>query len=547
MSRFRRRGLSTQIFAFQALILVLTLLVGCLLALRASQQRLDHESERRALAVAQSVAASPEVAAAVATGDRSGAVQARAEAVRRTTGTSFVVVTDRQGIRFSHPDPTQIGQHVSTDPGPALRGETVLAVQTGTLGRSARAKVPLRAPGGRIVGEVSVGILESTIRDELRSAIPVIALYGAIALAAGLLASMVLAARLKRQTFGLELNEIADLLQEREATLRVIREGVVAVDTRGRVKVVNDEARRLLDLPPDAIGRPVDEVIEDARLADVLAGRLDGRDLLLLRGERVLVANHVPVRHEGRELGGVTTLRDRTELEGLLRELDSVRGLTDAMRAQAHEFSNRLHTLSGLLQLGHSEEALSFIKEIAHADTVLRDAVTERIRDPLVGALLLAKSAVAGERGVDLQLSEDSLLDRHLRDPRALLTVLGNLIDNALDAARSGGREPAVTEIAMHVLDDGQLLVRVADSGPGIAPGEREQIFEPGYSTKPTAGAGARGVGLSLVKRLVERRGGSIRVSDAPQGGALFEVRLPVVLLPTAAPVASAADQEAHA
>jgi two-component system, CitB family, sensor kinase len=537
MSRFRRRGLSTQIFAFQALILVLTLLFGCLLALRASQQRLDHESERRALAVAQSVAASPEVAAAVATGDRSGAVQARAEAVRRTTGTSFVVVTDRQGIRFSHPDPTQIGQHVSTDPGPALRGETVLAVQTGTLGRSARAKVPLRAPGGRIVGEVSVGILESTIRDELRSAIPVIALYGAIALAAGLLASMVLAARLKRQTFGLELNEIADLLQEREATLRVIREGVVAVDTRGRVKVVNDEARRLLDLPPDAIGRPVDEVIEDARLADVLAGRLDGRDLLLLRGERVLVANHVPVRHEGRELGGVTTLRDRTELEGLLRELDSVRGLTDAMRAQAHEFSNRLHTLSGLLQLGHSEEALSFIKEIAHADTVLRDAVTERIRDPLVGALLLAKSAVAGERGVDLQLSEDSLLDRHLRDPRALLTVLGNLIDNALDAARSGGREPAVTEIAMHVLDDGQLLVRVADSGPGIAPGEREQIFEPGYSTKPTAGVGARGVGLSLVKRLVERRGGSVRVGDASQGGALFEVRLPVVLLPDAVPL----------
>jgi two-component system CitB family sensor kinase len=464
-------------------------------------------------------------------------VPAGAAGGRRTTGTSFVVVTDRQGIRFSHPDPTQIGRHVSTDPGPALRGETVLAVQTGTLGRSARAKVPLRAPGGRIVGEVSVGILESTIRDELRSAIPVIALYGAIALAAGLLASMVLAARLKRQTFGLELNEIADLLQEREATLRVIREGVVAVDPRGRVKVVNDEARRLLDLPPDAIGRPVDEVIEDARLADVLAGRLNGHDLLLLRGERVLVANHVPVRHEGRELGGVTTLRDRTELEGLLRELDSVRGLTDAMRAQAHEFSNRLHTLSGLLQLGHSEEALSFIKEIAHADTVLRDAVTERIRDPLVGALLLAKSAVAGERGVDLQLSEDSLLDRHLRDPRALLTVLGNLIDNALDAARSGGREPAVAEVAMHVLDDGQLLVRVADSGPGIAPGEREQIFEPGYSTKPTAGIGARGVGLSLVKRLVERRGGSVRVGDASQGGALFEVRLPVVLLPDAVPL----------
>jgi two-component system CitB family sensor kinase len=259
------------------------------------------------------------------------------------------------------------------------------------------------------------------------------------------------------------------------------------------------------------------------------------------------VANHVQVRHEGRELGGVTTLRDRTELEGLLRELDSVRDLTNAMRAQAHEFSNRLHTLSGLLQLGHDEEALSFIREIAHADATLRDPVTERIRDPLVGALLVAKAAVASERGVELQLSQETLLDRELRDPRALLTVLGNLIDNALDAARHGSAKAPYTEVALHVLDDGQLLVRVADSGPGIAAAERERIFDPGYSTKPPEGAGARGVGLSLVKRLVERRGGSIRVSDAPQGGALFEVRLPVVLLPPAEAVAGGADREAHA
>ena len=532
MSWFRRRRLSSQIFAFQALILALTLLLGCLLALRASQQRLDNESERRALAVAQSVASEPEIARAVVTGDPDRIVQARAEAVRKATGVSFVVVTDRRGIRFSHPDPANLGKRVSTDPGPALQGRTVLAVETGTLGRSARAKIPLRAAGRQIVGEVSVGTLERTIRAQLADAVPVIALYGAIALAAGLLASMVLARRLKRQTFGLELDEIADLLQEREATLRGIREGVVAVDRRGRVRVVNDEAWRLLDLPRDAIGRPVDEIAGDSRLTDMLAGRLDGRDLILLHGDRVLVANHMPVCQDGTELGGVTTLRDRTELEGLLRELDSVRGLTDAMRAQAHEFSNRLHTLSGLLQLGHHEEALTFIKEIAHADAALRDAVTERIADPLVGALLLAKSAVAAERGVDLQLAEDTHLDGELRDPRAVLTVLGNLIDNALDAARTSGREPAVAEVGVRVLDDDVLAISVADSGPGIAAGERERIFEPGFSTKPTAGAGARGVGLALVQRMVERRGGSITVGEAAHGGALFEIRLPVVLRP---------------
>ena len=530
MSRFRRRRLSSQIFAFQALILVLTLLLGCLLALRAVQHRLDQESERRALAVAQSVAAQPEIARVVADGDPARVVQARAEAVRRATGTSFVVVTDRRGIRFSHPDPRQLGRRVSTDPGPALRGQTVLAVQTGTLGRSARAKIPLRTADGRIVGEVSVGILETAIRRQLADVVAVIAAYGAIALAAGLLASVALAARLKRQTFGLELDEIADLLQEREATLRGIREGVIAVDRRGRVRVVNDEARRLLELPADAIGRPVGDVVADRRLADVLAGRETGADLLVLSSDFVLVANHMPVRHEGRELGGVTTLRDRTELEGLLRELGSVRDLTNAMRAQAHEFSNRLHTLSGLLQLGHEEEALHFIKEIAHADAALRDAVTDRIGDPLVGALLVAKSAVASERGVELQLAEDSRLDAELRDPRALLTVLGNLIDNALDAARASGREPAVAEVGLHLLDDSSVLISVADSGIGIAPADRERIFEPGYSTKPADGPGARGVGLALVQRLVERRGGTVTVEDAAQGGARFEVRLPVIL-----------------
>jgi two-component system CitB family sensor kinase len=547
MRRFRRQRLSTRIFAFQALILVLTLLIGCLLALYAWRARLDEDYERRALGVAQSVAADPAIARAIAADDRSGLVQSRADGVRRATGTSFVVVADRRGIRFSHPDPKQIGRHVSTDPGPALRGHTVLAVQTGTLGRSARAKVPLRTSDGRIVGEVSVGILESRVAEQLRGGIPVIALYGLIALVAGLLASMFLAARLKRQTFGLELDEIADLLREREATLSHIHEGLVAVDANRRVRVVNDRAARLLDLGADAVGRPVDEVTDDERVADVLAGRLPGSDLILLYGERVLVANHVPVRLDGRDLGGVTTLRDRTDLEGLLRELDGVRDLTDAMRAQAHEFSNRLHTLSGLLQLGHDEEALGFISEVAHADTSLRTAITERVRDPHVAALLLAKSAVAGERGVDLRLAEDSLLPAELRDPRALLTVLGNLTDNALEAAREGGGEWPFTEVALHMLDDGQLLVRVIDSGRGISAGKREAIFEPGYTTKPGVGIGARGVGLSLVKGLVERRGGSIRVGDAPDGGALFEVRLPIVLLPrTGETVSRGAEHEAH-
>jgi two-component system CitB family sensor kinase len=528
MRRLVRRRLSSQIFAFQALILVVTLLVGVGLALYAAQHRLDNDYEHRALGVAQSVAAMPQIAHAVAANDRSGIVQRLAERVRLATGVAFVVVTDGHGIRFSHPNASEIGKRVSTSPAEALAGRTVLAVQKGTLGRSARAKVPLRADNGRIVGEVSVGVLAKTIRHDLGSAIPVVALYGAVALAVGLLASLALAARLKRQTFGLELSQIADLLQERQAMLHGIREGVVGIDARGRLSVMNDEAQRLLGLPGDALGRPFHDVVQSGRLEDLLAGRLTGTDLLVLQGDRVLVANRVGVNLDGRDLGAVVTLRDRTELEALVRELDSVRSLTDAMRAQAHEFSNRLHTISGLLQLGHYDEAAGFIKEISHGDSEVRESLTERVADPVLAALLLAKAAVAAERGVDLRLEAGTRVGHELADPRAALTVLGNLIDNALDAAPAGTANPPWVELLLRTSADG-LKIRVEDSGPGVPSDLRETIFDPGYSTKSATGIGARGVGLSLVRQLAERRGGTVTVADGREG-ALFEARLPVRL-----------------
>jgi two-component system, CitB family, sensor kinase len=519
------RRLSTQILVLQLLILTGTVIVGFTLALQDIRGRVDHEYEQRALVAARAVATAPEIAAAVARADRSGVVQRRAEAVRRATRMDFVVVTDARGIRYSHPNPALLGRRVSTDPSDALAGRTVLAVETGTLGRSARAKVPLRAADGRIVGIVSVGILEGALHEEVSGFLGAMALYLAVALGVGVLASLLLARRLKRQTFGLELDELASLVHEREAMLHAIREGVVIIDSNGRVLLVNAEARRLIDLPEDAEGRSVDDVAGSARLADLLAGRTAGEDVLLVHGDRVIVANRMTVDRQGRHLGAVVTLRDRTELESLVRELDSVRGLSDAMRAQAHEFSNRLHTLSGLLALGHYEDAQRFIAEVTDADANLRRALSERIADPRIAALMLAKSVVAAERGVELQLADDARLEHPLVDAREGLTVVGNLIDNALDAAAAGDRRPPLVRVFL-ADEAGALLVRVRDTGAGVPPSERERVFEAGYSTKEGAG---HGVGLSLVRTLVERRGGWVDVDDAEDGcgGAAFTAWLP--------------------
>jgi two-component system CitB family sensor kinase len=312
MERRRGRRLSTQILGFQALILAGTLLIGALLAVYAARQRLDREYERRALGIAHTVAATPEIAQAIAARDRSGVVQRRAEAIRRRTGVSAVVVTDERGIRYSHANPARIGQRVSTDPSIALAGGTELAVQTGTLGRSARAKVPLRDAQGRIIGIVSVLVLQKQFRKDLASALPIIAFYAGAALLLGLVASVLLARRLKRQTFGLELADLAELLREREATLWGIREGVIATDQYGAVQVVNAEARRLLDLPADITGRRVTE-LDDTRLQELFTGDMSGEDAVFVFGDGVLLVNRRPVRRDGRDLGFVVTLRDRTE------------------------------------------------------------------------------------------------------------------------------------------------------------------------------------------------------------------------------------------
>jgi two-component system, CitB family, sensor kinase len=520
----RHRRLSTQILWLQLAILVITLLVGLGLSLRALRHELDRSFEQQALRVAQSVAADPGIAQAIVDRDPDGLVQQRAEAVRRQSGALFVVVTDDRGIRYSHPNPAQIGQRVSTDPAPALSGQTVTAIETGTLGRSARGKVPLRAADGRIVGEVSVGIAEERIASRLLALLPSILTYTAVALAVGVVASFLLARRLKRQTFGLELPEIAALLQEREATLHGIREGVVALGPDRRVAVLNEQARRLLSLGGDSLGRHLADLGLPGHVRELMA-RDQVEDELASVGDHILVLNSRPVTLDGRDLGTVVTLRDRTELEALVRELDSVRSLSEALRTQAHEHSNQLHTLIGLLQLGLNDDAVGFVTDLVAARDALNRDLSARVPDKLLAALLLAKTLVASERGVDLQLTPDSRIRGPLRAALDAHSLLGNLIDNAVDAA-AGGSRPAWVEVRLRYEGE-DLLIRVRDSGPGVPAAAADDVFEDGFSTKPAPVVGRRGLGLALVRQIAHRNGGEVRLAEPRPGeGACFDVVL---------------------
>ncbi|MFJ9853851.1 ATP-binding protein [Streptomyces sp. NPDC101150] len=486
---------------------------------------LDDQAMRRALAIAQTAAAEPRLDDALQSSrpTQHGPVQDEAERIRAATGAEYVVIMDQRGVRWSHPDPDEIGHHVSTDPSTVLAGKQVMQIDEGTLGRSARGKVPLRDKDGKVIGAVSVGISYESVQERLLSTVPELLAYAGGALAAGALAAYLVARRLQRRTHDLAFSDISALLTEREAMLHGIREGFLALDKHGRIRLMNDEAQRLLDLHAADTGRPLDECLPPGRTADVLAGRVSGADLLAVSGQRVLVANRMPT-DDG---GAVVTLRDRTELERLGRELDGTRGLIDALRAQDHEHANRLHTLLGLLELGLYEEAVDFVTEAVGVHRATAEQVTEHIRDPLLAALLVGKATVATERGASLHLSPTTFLPDRLVDPHGLVTVLGNLVDNALDA--TAARRDARVEVEVRV-DGRTAVVQVCDNGPGVPEARRAEIFTEGWTTKEPPAHGQRGIGLALVRRLAERYGGSVLVGERAGGGAVFTVTLPDAL-----------------
>jgi two-component system, CitB family, sensor kinase len=520
----RRRQLSSRILASVVVILVASTLVGFGLVTEYQRRELVHEYQQRALAVAQTFAAMPSIRQALARRDPADRrlIQSLAERVRTRTGASYIVVIDRNGVRYSHPDLTQIGRRV-TEPVIALDGRDHVGVDHGSLGFSANAKVPLRAPDGKIVGEVSAGIVDHAVFGLLRE-LPWLLLFFAAALAIGVVGSLALARGLKRSTFGLELEEIAALVQEREAMLHGIREGVITLDRQGLVTLINDEARRLIPVGSGALGRPLGELIPAGRLRNLLTGELPGQDKIVVTDDHILMASRTPVSHRGRELGAVVTLRDRTELEGLLRELDSVDALTDALRAQQHEFSNRMHTIAGLIELGDHDAAAHYALDVSGHSTGVAEEIRDRVDRPEIAAMLLAKTTVAAEHGVQLGLSDDSGLAGAQIDTGMVLTIVGNLIDNAIDAAAAGPRPARVT--VRLAASDSTVVVEVTDSGPGVPDELAADIFADGFTTKAGADRRHHGIGLALVHRLVHRSGGTIMVDCA--GATTFTVRLPL-------------------
>ena len=561
--RFGRLSLAGQLLVAQMVILLGVLVAVALVSLAQSDATFTRTEGRRVSAIAEQLASTPIVRTEMGPGGIVNVLPAVVQSVVTQYNVTSVTIANADEIATVSSDPTidktriplgkpAVGEGASWTGVMDVGGERMLVAQSPLLYTPTSSSEAAPLPVGAQLGTVMVAVRMPSALDRLQGNSSYLPTYLGIALVLGGVGSWLLARRIKRQTLGLEPAEITGLAESREAMLFGLAEGVVALDTNERITLVNNVAHRLLDLPEHAVGMRLDDLSIGPRLRDVLRGVADEgeagktgdtdgpgapgandapRDQVVLRRGRVLVMNRMEVSKDGRPLGSVTTLRDRTELADLEREIGSFRSTTELLRAQAHEFANQLHTISGLIQLGEFDEVVGYVDSVSEHRAQLDLAVSRRIRDTAVTALVMAKAAQATERRVELRVSDDTSLGRIApRDSADVAAVVGNLVDNAIDAAATSDEPDKWVELTIRQ-DASSLEVSVLDSGPGIAPEVVTEVFTHGFTTK-AARAGERGIGLALTRLICQRRGGEVEVENTPMG-AKFIARLTVEAVTT--------------
>ncbi|CAM3691845.1 sensor histidine kinase [Halomonas sp. FME1] len=524
-----RRSWYKRSFRLQVMLLVGLLLAGMLLAQgtylnHRKAEIISQQMGERALAVAKTVASMPQIINAFAIPDPSFIIQPLAERIRHETGARYVVVGDAQSRRYSHPVQERIGEKmVGGDNEQALiYGQFYVSEATGSLGTAMRGKAPIWDEEGNIIGVVSVGFMMDRVAMDVGRHTSFGWWLVGLMICLGFAGAYWLSQHLKRVILGLEPYEIARLAMEKEAILQSIHEGVLAVNREGHITLVNQQARRFLNLD-DAhvlLGQPIRGVVPNSRLLEVLKHGEREFDQEMWLGDHPVVVNRVPILHEGEIEGAVATFRSRREIIDLSQALTQASRDVDMLRAQAHEFSNKLYTISGLLQLKRTDEALALIHQETKRTQAQMSFLMRHVADAVLSGTLLGKLTRARELGVALEIDSQSSLSCPLTPTgqEVMMSVVGNLLDNACHAALNGpSKEP---KVRLFFTDLGeQLLIEVEDNGPGVPAELAESIFQDGFSTKSGK---HQGIGLALVARLCRQNGGAVTLEESELEGACF-------------------------
>ena len=455
-------------------------------------------------------------------------IQLYAESVRKATGARFVVVGDHEGRRYSHPVPERIGKLMvgGDNPRALERGEAYVSKAVGTLGPSMRGKVPIFANSGKVIGVVSVGYLQETVESVTEGYLQRVLLWVFGLFLFGGIGTWLIARNVKQSIFGLEPVEIARLFRERNAILDSIREGVVAINDKGQVTMLDHEAAKILKIPPESgIGTSIESILPQTRMLEVLKSGEEQFDQEMIIGDIEVIVNRVPIWQNGRVAGVVSSFRRKDEIDRMAQELTQIQEYSEVLRTQTHEYSNKLHTLAGLIQLGSHQEALDLIGRETSGYQELLGTLAETVPEPLLSAIILGKYNRAQELRINFQLDPESrMIDIPKKINREkIVTILGNLLENALEAAQENTSGKRMVQLSMTDFGN-DLIFEVEDSGSGIEDESVDLSLQHGFTTKSGTG---RGIGLSLVHENLKYLGGHLTVVRSSLGGMRFTIYIP--------------------
>jgi two-component system CitB family sensor kinase len=458
-------------------------------------------------------------------------VQHFAELIRQQTTARFIVVGDRDGIRYSHPLPERIGKkRVGGDNQRALEGESYISRAVGSLGPSLRGKSPVLDVEGNVIGVTSVGYMLDSVDDTIGSYQASVLQIVLISLVISILIAIWTSSYFKRVMFGLEPEEIAQMFEERNTTLQTIREGIISIDASGAITTINKAAMKTLGLDDtDLRGSNIRQVLPQSDMWQVLQSDRAEYDREILINGKSLIVNRVPISVDGEITGVVSSFRPKDDIELLSRQLSHIEQYAETLRAQSHDFANKLHTIAGLIQIDASDQALELIGQESKGIQELVRLLASSVSEAVLAGCILGKYNRAHELGLELELDSMSHMGPipdHI-PVEGLVSMVGNIIDNAFEATRVNLLKTGASDNWIHlsINDFGDDLVfEITDNGAGVPVADQEKIFEKGISSKPGFD---HGYGLYQVKSLVDNLGGQIMVEPGEGGGTRFIVYLP--------------------
>lgn len=521
--------LSTRIIFLVICVVLLSLSVVSILISHWSISNIHEEEEYRIMDIANIIANMQSVRTSLSNQDPQGEIQSVVEKmINSTEHIEVIVIADMEGIRYGHPVSEQIGKKfVGGDEKRVLeRGESYISEATGTLGRELRAFVPIYDFNDQQIGFIMVGTFTQSIETAKNQTLITIIFSSFVGLFIGIFGAFILALNIKKSLLGLEPEEISKLYVEKESMLDAIHEGIISIDEKGKITLINDSSIKMLGIKDENInGRDVMEVIPTSRLPLVLESGISEYDQEQNINGIIIVTNRVPIINNGKIIGAMASFRDKTQLTQLAEEITGVKQIVEALRANTHEFRNRLHVILGLLQLEEYETVKEYITQEDEKQQQIISVVMKKIKNPTIAALILGKFNRAKELGITIYISEKSNLASSIKNlsNHILVTIIGNLVENAMDALVQSSKEEKLVNLLIQE-NTKELIIEVEDNGIGIPRENLSSIFKRGFTSKEDPN---RGVGLSLVKNLVESLKGSVEVKSEVNQYTRFIISIP--------------------